>query len=234
MMDTRTAGTGTRRADGRAAGRDDAGEAWPDTRVMPVVMAASAVRAAGGEPAARTREWPAAGAPAAGRRDDAQPKRGRVVMYPIRQSAGAGLTPEDGIDTSEIPLTEVRQDGIRTDELPAVHIEPAPPSYRPELYMKNHEALDALRNPANAGIRIERFDPRHSVVEVDLRARTARSRRIGTRITPLEDYADRPCGAMSVMVESRRNGVPAAIGHNWLVQSDEADQGVVTQLAMGF
>lgn len=124
------------------------------------------------------------------------------------------------------------QDDIETYELPKVRLEPVPPSFRPEIYVKNGDAArHLLKNPH---IVIKKFNPRDSIMVVDING-TAQTRKIGTRITPLKNYVDvHAAGAMRQVYEDRKAGIAAAIGKDYLLESDEINQGEASALAKGF
>lgn len=154
---------------------------------------------------------------------------GRLMMYsiPVNEQLIITITPDD-VDTSEIPAT----DYMSTDELPEVHILRMPPSYEPrEHYVRNGAAGKWLHEHRN--IPVSHYDPRDVIMRVN--DSTASTGRIGTRIIPLDDLSYRyPVGAMNRMIDNRNNGIASAIGHDYLMESDELTQGETTVYAKAF
>ena len=154
---------------------------------------------------------------------------GRLMMYsiPVNQQLITTIPPDD-VDTSEIPAT----DYMPTDELPEVHIMRMPPSYEPrEHYVRNGAAGKWLHEHSN--IPVSHYDPRDTIMRVN--DGTANTGRIGTRIIPLDDLSYRyPVGAMNRMIDNRNNGIASAIGHDYMMESDELTQGETTVYAKAF
>ena len=61
----------------------------------------------------------------------------------------------------------------------------------------------------------------------------ASSRKIGTRIVPLDDIAD-GTSVMRRVVSNRRHGIPTAIGLDYLMESDDSEQGIISSMARAF
>lgn len=156
----------------------------------------------------------------------------RFIMYSIPVNSRLIIQNDpDLTDTDEIPAN----DYIGTDELPMVHIEKMPPSYEPEFNIRNGDAVREVKN--DSSIIVSRFNPHDTIMVHDKRSNTVSTRTIGTRIIPLQDIADSnvyTCGAYSRMIQNRRDGIASAIGHNFLMESDELTQGDVTVYAKAF
>ena len=122
-------------------------------------------------------------------------------------------------------------DDVRTEQFPTVTLVEAPGR---EEYIMGGDAQRVI--DANPLVNVGWYDPRARIMAFDPVTGIAVTRRMGTRITPLSSWTHLPVGAMSRAIASRQHGIPAAVGHGFLVESDDpgVDQGMVSRLAMGF
>lgn len=155
-----------------------------------------------------------------------------ISAKPMGADAAIPYDMEDAIDTEELPAC----DKTKTDELPVVRIVHMPPRFVPrEMYVRNGDAARFLEE--RPVITVGHYDPRDSVMTVDDDG-NANTHRIGTRIIPLDEVAKDgryPCGALGLMVRNRREGrIASAIGHDYIMESDELTQGEITVYAKAF
>jgi hypothetical protein len=114
-----------------------------------------------------------------------------------------------------------------TRPFPKVHIE-----HRrgvEEHFIPDGSAAEWLR--MHPEVLLISFDPRDTVL--DVRDGMASSRRIGTRIVPIDDIAD-GTSVMRRVVSNRRHGIPTAIGLDYLMESDDGEQGIISSMARAF
>lgn len=131
------------------------------------------------------------------------------------------------------------EDSKPTDELPAVRaaVDEAPPSFphpvRRRITMtRTGEAQRAL--DSDKRLTVGYYDPREPIMIIDTVTSACHTEQVGTRAIPLDHYSSELGGAYSAMINARRAGVSAAIGHDYLLLSDEMDQGECTRMAAGF
>lgn len=131
------------------------------------------------------------------------------------------------------------EDAKPTDELPMVRLaaDEAPPSFphpvrRRVTLTGNGEAQRALA--ADKCLTVSYYDPREPLMIIDVRTSACHTEPVGTRAIPLRHYVGERGGAYRAMIDARRAGVSAAIGHDYLLLSDEVNQGECTRMAAGF
>ena len=131
------------------------------------------------------------------------------------------------------------EDAKPTDELPIVRlsVDEAPPSFphpvrRRVTLTRNGEAQRAL--DADKDLTVGYYDPREPIMIIDTVTSACHTEQVGTRAIPLDHYSSELGGAYSAMINARRAGVSAAIGQDYLLLSDEMDQGECTRMAAGF
>lgn len=131
------------------------------------------------------------------------------------------------------------EDAKPTDELPMVRLaaDEAPPSFphpvrRRVTLTRNGEAQRAL--DADKNLTVGYYDPREPLMIIDAETSACHTEPVGTRAIPLRHYSGELGGAYHAMINARRVGVSAAIGHDYLLLSDEVDQGECTRMAAGF
>lgn len=131
------------------------------------------------------------------------------------------------------------EDAKPTDELPIVRLsaDEAPPSFphpvrRRVTLTRNGEAQRAL--DSDKSLTVGYYDPREPLMIIDAKTSACHTEPVGTRAIPLRHYAGELGGAYHAMINARRAGVSAAIGHDYLLLSDEVDQGECTRMAAGF
>lgn len=121
----------------------------------------------------------------------------------------------------------MNQDDVITEGFPEIHLEPN--GHKDEHLIMNGDANRYLHD--HPDIRVSRFDPKDTVLVVH--DDTAYTRRIGTRLVPTENLGG-GAKALRRVVSSRRYGVIGAIGHDYVLESDEVGIGLVVPLAKAF
>ena len=118
-------------------------------------------------------------------------------------------------------------DDVITEVFPEIHLEPN--GHKGEHLIMTGDAARYLHD--HPDIRVARFNPRDTILVVH--DDTAYTRRIGTRLVPTENLGG-GSKALRRVVSSRRYGVIGAIGHDYVLESDEVGIGLVVPLAKAF